>query len=604
MQRLGRYEIESEIGKGGMGVVYRGVDTALGRTVAIKTIRLSEQGTPQEASTLRERLMREARAAATLSHPNVVTIHDVGQEGDVAYIVMEYVQGRTLEDVLTDPETPRSEEFLLRVLEDTAHALDYAHAHGIVHRDVKPGNVLVQDNGVAKIADFGIAKVNWSRTMTETGMLMGSPHYMAPEQLKGERVTARTDQFALAAIAYTALAGRKPFDGDTFATLASKILFETAPSLRMFNARVSREVEQVLEKAMSKDPAGRFDDCAQFVEALRDAIRRSAPTPVQDAKETVPRRKRVAMAALTAAMVIVAVLVGYQLTQRRQASRSVSQATAQSEAPNKAAGAPRAGPVTQPPKPAAAAREKEPAPQKSPVRPPRAMEQRVNPADGLVYVKVPPGTFQMGCSPGDTECWDDEKPAHPVTLTKGFWIGQTEVTVEAYRRFTQAAGGQMPPAPRYNQDWQEAKHPMGNVSWEEAGAFCKWAGGRLPTEAEWEYAARAGSQRAFYANLDAIAWYGRKDGDKVHPVAQKAPNAFGLYDMLGNVREWCQDSYAPYAAGALTDPSATTSGDDKVLRGAAFDDRPRTLRTSGVRFTAGSQSRDYDFGFRCVLPAP
>jgi eukaryotic-like serine/threonine-protein kinase len=597
MQRFGRYEISSEIGKGGMGVVYRGVDTVLGRAVAIKTIRLSEQGTPEEAATLRERLMREARAAAALSHPNVVAIHDVGQEGDVAWIVMELVQGRTLEDLLADPEVPRSEEFLLRVLEDTARALDYAHAHGVVHRDVKPGNILVQDSGVAKIVDFGIAKVTWSRTMTETGMLMGSPHYMAPEQLKGERVTGRTDQFSLGAIAYTALAGRKPFDGDTFATLASKILFEPAPSPRLFNARVSPEVEQVLGKAMSKDPAGRFDNCAQFVEALRSAFHRAEPKPVQDAGKAAPRRKRLALAALAAAMVIVAVLVGYWLTRRQPDRRVVSQAAVEPEAVRKPVVANQPGPAAQPPKPVPKPKDQEPAP------PPRALEQRVNAADGLVYLKVPLGTFQMGCSPGDKECSDDEKPAHPVTLTKAFWIGQTEVTGEAYRRFTQAVGGQMPPAPSYNQDW-EAKYPMGNVTWEEAGAFCKWAGGRLPTEAEWEYAARAGSQKAFYANLDAIAWYGRKDGDKTHPAAQKAPNAFGLYDMLGNVREWCQDSHAPYAAGALTDPTATTSGYDKVMRGAAFDDRPRALRTSGIRFTAGRQSRNHDFGFRCVLPAP
>lgn len=588
MQRFGRYEASSEIGKGGMGIVYRGVDTVLGRAVAIKTIRLSEQGTPEEAATLRERLMREARAAAALSHPNVVAIHDVGQEGDVAYIVMELVQGRTLEDLLAEPEVARSEEFLLRVLDDTARALDYAHAHGVVHRDVKPGNILVQESGVAKIADFGIAKVTWSRTMTETGMLMGSPHYMAPEQLRGERVTGRTDQFSLAAIAYTALAGRKPFDGDTFATLASKILFEAAPSLRIFNPRVSPQVEQVTEKAMSKDPAGRFDNCVQFVEALRDAFRRAEPKPLRDSGAAAPRRKRLALSALAAVLVIVAALAGYRLTQRQPDRRVVSQTAVE--------------PAAQPPKPVPAPKAKQPAPPQPTEPPPRALEQRVNPADGLVYLKVPPGTFQMGCSPGDTECWDDEKPAHSVTLTRAFWMGQTEVTGEAYRRFTQAVGGRMPPAPSYNQDW-EAKYPMGNVSWEEAGAFCTWAGGRLPTEAEWEYAARAGSRKPFYGNLDAIAWYGRKGGDHTHPVAQKAPNAFGLYDMLGNVREWCQDSYAPYAAAAVTDPAATTSGYDKVMRGAAFDDRPKALRTSGVRFTAGRQSRNYDFGFRCVLPA-
>lgn len=592
MQRLGRYEIVSEIGKGGMGVVYRGVDTALGRTVAVKTIRLSEQGTPEEAATLRERLMREARAAATLSHSNVVTIHDVGEEGDVAYIVMEFVAGRTLDDLLADPEVPRSEEFLLRVLEDTAHALDYAHAHGIVHRDVKPGNILVQDNGVTKLADFGIAKVTFSRTVTETGTLVGSPHYMAPEQLRGERVTGRTDQFALAAIAYTALAGRKPFDGDTFATLASKILFEPAPSPRMFNAKVSPAAEQVLAKAMSKDPAGRFDNCTQFVEALRGAFHRSDSAPVPVSGKT---RRWVVMAALGVLLVVMAAGFVYRWT-RRQPATVVE--VARPETPAVAPTQPRT--ERTPP----AAKAKEPAPPRAPVRPPLALEKRVNPADGLLYVKVPSGTFQMGCSAGDTECWDEEKPAHEVTLTKSFWIGQTEVTVEAFRRFAQAAGVKIPPAPSYNPDWQEAKSPMGNVSWQEATAFCNWAGGRLPTEAEWEYAARAGSRKAFYANLDEIAWYGRKDGDRTHPVAQKAPNEFGLYDMLGNVQEWCYDYFAAYVPGALKDPSGPASGADKVMRGGAFNDRPKALRTSGVRFTAGPNSRNHDFGFRCVLPEP
>lgn len=280
MSRLGRYEVISEIGRGGMGIVYRGRDTALGRAVAIKTISLSSEGAPKEAQQLRERLMREAQAAATLSHPNVVTVYDVGEEGDRAYVVMEFVEGGTLDRVLAEPGVSRSAADLLKVLEDVAHALDYAHAHGIVHRDVKPANIFVQPDGGVKLGDFGIAKVTWSRTMTETGTVVGSPHYMAPEQLKGERVTGRSDQFALAAVAYTLLAGRKPFDADTFASLASKILFEEAPSPAVFGVRLPPEVEQVLRKGMSKDPAGRFVNCTEFAESLKDAFRLPAPAPV------------------------------------------------------------------------------------------------------------------------------------------------------------------------------------------------------------------------------------------------------------------------------------------------------------------------------------
>lgn len=277
MARLGRYEVISEIGRGGMGIVYRGRDTALGRAVAIKTISLGSEGTAKEAEQLRERLMREAQAAATLSHPNVVTVYDVGEEGGTAYVVMEFVEGGTLDRVLAEPDVSRSASDLLKVLEDVAHALDYAHAHGIVHRDVKPANIFIQPDGGVKLGDFGIAKVTWSRTMTETGTVIGSPHYMAPEQLRGERVTGRSDQFALAAVAYTLLAGRKPFDADTFASLASKILFEEPPSLAVFGVRLPPEIEQVLRKGMSKDPAGRFVNCTEFVESLKDAFRQPAP---------------------------------------------------------------------------------------------------------------------------------------------------------------------------------------------------------------------------------------------------------------------------------------------------------------------------------------
>ena len=144
MSHLGRYEIISELGRGGMGIVYRGRDTALGRAVAIKTISLSSSGTPDEAQQLRQRFMREAQSAATLSHPNIVTVYDVGQEGDIAYVVMELVEGGTLDRVLAEPGASRSAADLLKVLEDVAHALDYAHAHGIVHRDVKPANIFIQ----------------------------------------------------------------------------------------------------------------------------------------------------------------------------------------------------------------------------------------------------------------------------------------------------------------------------------------------------------------------------------------------------------------------------------------------------------------------------
>ncbi len=164
---------------------------------------------------------------------------------------------------------------------------------------------------------------------------------------------------------------------------------------------------------------------------------------------------------------------------------------------------------------------------------PAAGTVRENPKDGLKYVWIPSGTFMMGCSPGDNECYDSEKPAHHVIITRGFWMGQTPVTVAAYKRFAGATGHQMPAAPNFNNGWANDSMPIVNVSWDDATAFCGWAGARLPTEAEWEYSARAGSTEARYGNLDEIAWYDQNSGGQTHEVAQKRPTDSGFTTFWG-----------------------------------------------------------------------
>lgn len=226
---------------------------------------------------------------------------------------------------------------------------------------------------------------------------------------------------------------------------------------------------------------------------------------------------------------------------------------------------------------------------------------RENAKDGLKYVWIPPGSFMMGCSPGDTECGADEKPAHQVTITKGFWMGQTEVTVAAYRKFVGSTGAQMPTAPDFNAGWNNQDMPIVNVSWNDATAFCRWAGGRLPTEAEWEYAAQAGSTASRYGDIDSIAWYSANGGGGTHNVGEKRANGFGLYDMLGNVWEWVNDWYDQnyYQNGPSQDPSGPSSGTLRVLRGGSWNFGPRSVRVS-YRLRDVPGLRYNGLGFRCV----
>jgi len=257
---------------------------------------------------------------------------------------------------------------------------------------------------------------------------------------------------------------------------------------------------------------------------------------------------------------------------------------------------------------------------------PKAGEVKLNSKDGLKYAWIPPGTFTMGCSPGDSECLDPEKPSHQVSITKGFWFGQTPVTVGAYKRFVAAKGTHKPPPPHFNSGWWDENMPVVNVSWNDSQTYCQWAGGRLPTEAEWEYAARGGSTDARYGAIDDVAWYAdnsglqrldsaeiwksdpasykkrlQDNGNGTHDVAQKRANGFGLYDTLGNVWQWVNDWYDAnyYQSSPSSDPPGSSSGQSRVLRGGSWGSFPWDLRVS-YRNDVGPAYRGSIVGFRCV----
>ena len=264
-----------------MGIVYKALDPAIGRTIAIKSIRLNDLTDDTERQRLRDRLFREAQSAGMLSHPNIVTIYDIAEEGDMAYIFMEFVNGPPLDRMMASAQPP-DKDFLLRIFRQTAAALDYAHKKGIVHRDVKPANIMIDSDGTAKVTDFGVAKIV-SQTMTLTGTMMGTPSYMSPEQIQGvPEIDGRADQFSLAASVYEALTGEKPFAADYLPTLLFKVVREDFVAPQRLNPTLGPRVETVLRRAMAKQPADRYETCEEFIGVLAAACRATpdwAPMP-------------------------------------------------------------------------------------------------------------------------------------------------------------------------------------------------------------------------------------------------------------------------------------------------------------------------------------
>jgi serine/threonine protein kinase len=271
MERIGRYVITGELGRGAMGVVYEAMDPLIGRSVAVKIIHLQLRPDSKEAEFMRDRLFREARAAGRLFHPGIVVILDVGQEGDIAFIAMERVEGTTLERTMASQKRLKLTDSL-DILRQTAAALDYAHQNGVVHRDIKPANIMLHKGTIVKVADFGIAKSMSTEHGTMAGMIMGTPSYMSPEQIEALPVSGRSDQFSLAAVAFELLSGNRPFQGDSLATLAHMIVYGDRPSIRSIDPTLPPSLDEVLHRGLAKKPELRYESCTQFVAALDEKL--------------------------------------------------------------------------------------------------------------------------------------------------------------------------------------------------------------------------------------------------------------------------------------------------------------------------------------------
>ena len=718
--QLGHYRILGLLGRGGMADVYRAEDERLGREVALKLVPPEFARDPDRV----ERFEREVRAAAKLTHANIVTVHEFDREGSQPFYTMALMRGGDLKArIRAQPEGMPPEEARGIALA-LARALAYAHGRGFVHRDVKPENVLFDEDGVPQLTDFGIARAMSSGTrMTATGMSIGSPHYMSPEQARGQAVDGRSDLYSLGVVLYEMLTGEVPFDAaDTFAVAYSHIN-DPVPELPGHLAGW----QPLLERLLAKSPDNRYGRAGELAEALAsdslpqasgtrrqafDAVPKAPATrvmatardvgPAAGAKEPGPRPaeaeppSRGLLAVAVGGALALAVIGILYVTSREDPGRlssgdSGGGATARTErSPNSSSpagsedrnrrdaatetpvlrlaaleeqalgldrgareevqagliasgfdpGAPdgvfsartraalrewhavRGKPVTgyldaegaavlraaaeaeaqrleaatrrveearrQAELEAAARREAEARRQaereaetRRVVESEAALDRLAGASrvfDGMEFVWVPPGEFRMGST--SSEASSDERPVTRVRISRGFWLGKYEVTQAQWRgvmgnnpsRFRECGGN----CPVEMVSWEEAQDFIGILNWQEGREVY-----RLPTEAEWEYAARAGTSGDRYGRVDSIAWHSGNSGGRTHPVGQKAPNPWGLFDMLGNVYDWVRDWYGErHPGGLVTDPAGGGSGLHRVNRGGSWRYSARRSRSA------------------------
>ncbi len=288
MKKIGKYTILGILGKGGMGIVYKALDPDIEREVAIKTIRFDTLIDGSEKEEMMARFVREAKAAGRLSHPNIITIYDVRREKDTTYIVMQYIDGQSLQGMIDAGKTFTPRE-IIELFKPLCDCLDYAHSQGIVHRDIKPANILIDKTGKPYLADFGVARVETS-TLTQGGTTVGTLSYMSPEQVKGQTVDSRSDIFALGIILYELLTGKKPFTGENLSTIVYKIVHEDPERITAINKDLPRGYEFVIQRALAKNPDERYQDCRSIIADLESALHATEAGFVYEVPEEIAPR--------------------------------------------------------------------------------------------------------------------------------------------------------------------------------------------------------------------------------------------------------------------------------------------------------------------------
>ncbi len=554
--------MEELLGIGGFGEVWKIREK---QTNMLQAIKLCLEPEHQKL------LQHEARTIAKLKtelkhHANIAEVLDLQLEEDPHWIMLEYVEGGTLESYLRSFGVPLALEKALEIFEPICEGIKEAHQLGIVHRDIKPGNILLTSNNIPKITDFGIGKIvatescrensqKQANTLTLRGY--GTMRYMSPEQQNCMEIDKSDDVYSLAVVLYDMLAGMN----------RDVLMYKGV--LKRLTPRPPEELLELFERSLGEERKYRIATAGELLEEIQK-IKRNGRSLKKEIKEEAYIKKE------------------NQTKEEKQ--DFASQQSFKSESLSN---------ISLPVEPA-----KKVIPGFSFLREAmyicggmtHTVKEHRHDQTGLEFVQIPGGTFMMGSDDG----YDNEKPVHQVTLSS-FLMSKTPVTQGVWQKI-------MGNNPSYFKKGND--YPVESISWDDCQEFCKKTRLQLPTEAQWEYACRAGTTTKWYhgndeKQLGEYAWYEKNSGSifsfrKTHPVAQKLPNAFGLYDMMGNVWEWCQDWYGSYNSGSESDPKGPNSGSDRVYRGGSWNNCSGGCR-SAFRISDVPSLRYFNLGVRFVL---
>lgn len=641
-----------------MATVYRALDTRLDCDVAVKVIR-RDAFSKEVLGQVLKRFEREAKTLAKLTHPNIVNIIDYGEFEGSPYLVMPYIPSATLKERLGRP-IPYPEA--ARMLAPIASALDYAHGKGVLHRDVKPSNILITESGEPVLTDFGIAKIlenNAGQTLTGTGIGIGTPEYMSPEQGLGNPVDKRTDIYSLGVVFYEFITGIRPYSADTPMAVILKHITEPFPKPKDFVHDLPDDVDRMILRSMAKKPDDRFGNMAEFANKLESLSQRQS-VPIKDqttlvdanisprtpdileetqvnikAEKTMPHPPNIFNitkipqwllwpGGVSLALVIIVLLINIvyspllsKYTNQLQTKTVIASSVVKGETT-----------IVEPTIQVLAISKNQAAPSEpskvSPkntntpflittpahdfMTPVQTIDTRIREIDGMVQVYVPAGEFEMGSDDGS----ENEKPKHSVYLD-AFWIDQTEITNDQYAQCVSdyACLRPFPISSRtrdqYYGNSEYSAFPVINVNWNQANAYCQWAGASLPSEAKWEKAARGVDGRIYpwgNSSPDPTRLNYQQNSLDTTIVGSFPAGAspYGALDMAGNVSEWVIDWYdADYYKSQTTwnNPEGPASGKSHGLRGGSWYVLEEYIRSS-LRIGDCTSCLNEFSGFRCA----